>query len=194
MKQQIETKEDLSCPRAEIAAYLDGELSGSEELRLEKHFAVCKRCETEFNEQKKLLNALDFALNEKTELPVPEDFARTVVIKAESRVSGLRSREERYRALFLCAVLFLLTIVGLGSETEAVFSTVAVFLEQVLAVGGFTAHLVYNVAFALTAILRLIGGQFIHSAALGVAGVGVFLISVVYFFARLIPVFDRSKV
>ena len=124
-------------------------------MDLELHFSVCKTCAAEFNEQKKLLCALDFALDEKPEFALPEDFTRTVVIKAESNVSGLRRREERFRALFLCASLFLLIIFGLGSETEAVFSTFAVFIEQIFAVGGFVVHLIFDIAFALTAILRL---------------------------------------
>ena len=98
------------CPRTEIAAYIDGELSPREEMDLELHFAVCGECAAEFNEQKKLLCALDFALDEKAEFELPEDFTKSVVVKAESNVSGLRRREERFRALYLCAILFLLII------------------------------------------------------------------------------------
>jgi hypothetical protein len=192
MQNQTNQQNDL-CPRTDIAAYLDGELSPREEMDLELHFSGCKTCASEFNEQKKLLCALNFALDEKPELALPEDFTKSVIIKAESNVSGLRRREERFRAVFLCASLFLLIILGLGSETEAVFSTFAVFIEQIFAVGGFVAHLIFDIAFALTAILRLVGGQFIHSQLFAVLACGVFFISSGYIFSRILTLFDRSK-
>lgn len=192
MQKQTEQKEN-QCPRTEIAAYLDGELSSREELDLEMHFAVCKKCAGEFNEQKKLLRALDFALDEKTDFKLPENFTRSVVVKAESNISGLRRREERFRALFLCAALFLLIILGLGSETEAVFLTFAIFIEQIWAVGSFAAHLIYDIAVALTAILRLIGGHLISNPLFAFLALVVFLISSGYIFSRILALFDRSK-
>lgn len=192
MQKQTEQERNL-CPRTEIAAYLDGELSSREEMELEFHFTVCEMCAAEFNEQRKLLCALNFALDEKPDFSLPENFTRSVVIKAESSVSGLRRREERFRALFLCASLFLLIILGLGSETEAVFSTFSAFFEQIFAVGGFVAHLIFDFAYALTAILRLVGGQFIHSPFFAVLAFGVFFILSGYIFSRILTLFDRSK-
>lgn len=192
MKKQIENLENL-CPRNEIAAYLDGELSPREEMDLELHFTACKKCTAELSEQKKLLCALDFALEEKSNIELPADFTKTVVVKAESNVSGLRRREERFRALFLCAALFLLIILGLGSETEAALSTFAVFIEQIFAVGSFAAHLVFDFAVALTAILRLIGGQFIYSPLFAILALGAFFILSGYIFSRILTLFNRSK-
>lgn len=192
MQYQTENEKN-PCPRTDIAAYLDGELLPREEMDLELHFMACKCCAAEFNEQKKLLRALDFALDEKPDFALPENFTKSVVIKAESNVSGLRRREERFRALFLCTALFLLIILGLGSETEAVFSTFAVFIEQIFAVGGFVAHLIFDVAFALTAILRLVGGNFIHNPLFAILAFGIFFISSGYIFSRLLTLFDRSK-
>src|SRR5688500_11875415 len=184
MNLQTEKIED-SCPRAEIAAYIDGELSPREELQLEQHFAICQSCKTEFNQQKKLLCALDFAFVGEKEIELPENFTKTIVINAESKVKGLRCPKERSRALVLCAILFLLIILGLGSETEKVFSTFAVFLEQVWAVGGFVWHLIYDIAIAATTILRLIVGQFIFSSAFTAAAWGMFLIACLYMLSRL---------
>lgn len=192
MQTQTE-KFNNSCPQTEIAAYIDGELSASAEMELESHFAVCGDCLKEFNEQKKLLCALDFAFDEKSEIVLPENFTKTIVIQAESNVSGLRLREERYRALYLCAILFLLTIVGLGSETEAVFSASAVFVEQVITVAGYTVHLIFSIAVALTTILRIISGQIIFSPAFAVLAFAVFLMLLVYFSSRILALFDRSK-
>lgn len=186
-------KIEETCPRTEIAEYIDGELSPSAEMDLEKHFAVCKNCADEFNEQKKLLCALDFAFDGKADIELPVNFTKSVVVRAESNVSGLRRREERFRALYLCAALFLLIIVGLGNETEAVFSTFKIFAEQILAVSGFAVHLIFNFAIALTAILRIIGGQFIYTPFFAVLAFGSFLIFSGYILSRIISSFDRSK-
>lgn len=192
MQKQIEKHESL-CPRTEIAAYIDGELSAPEEMSLELHFAVCSQCAAEFNGQKKLLSAIDFALDEKADFELPADFTKKVVITAESNVTGLRRREERFRALFLCTLLFLLIIAGLGNETDAVFSTFKIFAEQIFAVAGFAVHLVFDIAIALTTILRLIGGQFVYSPTFAVLGFGAFLIFSVYVIFRFLSLFDRSK-
>lgn len=192
MKEQIENLENL-CPRTDIAAYLDGELSAPEEMDLELHFTTCKRCATEFSEQKKLLCALDFAFDEKSNIELPENFTKTVIVNAESNVSGLRRPEERFRALFLCAALFLFIILGLGSETEAVFSTFAVFAEQIFAVGSFAAHLVFDIAFAFAAIVRLIGGQFIYHPIFAILSGAVFLLFSGYILSRVFSPFVRTK-
>lgn len=182
-----------SCPSAEIAAYIDGELSASAEMELEKHFTVCGECLKEFNEQKKLLNALDFAFDERSEIVLPKDFTKTIVVQAESNVSGLRRPEERYRAFYLCAILFLLIIVGLGSETESVFNASAAFVEQIITVAGYTAHLVFNIAVAMTTILRIISGQVIFSPVFAILVFAVFLLLLVYLSSRLPASFDRSE-
>lgn len=178
-------KQKVSCPSAEIAAYVDGELSPLEELELENHFAVCASCKTEFNEQKKLLCALDLAFVGEKEFELPENFAKTIVINAESGVRGLRCPKERSRALVLCIVLFLLIILGLGSETEKFFSTFAVFLEQVWAIGGFVWHLTYDIAIAVTTILRLIVGQFVFGSTFTFAAWGMFFIACLFMLSRL---------
>lgn len=184
MNLPIEKIED-SCPRTEIAAYIDGELSPREELELEQHLAVCSSCKAEFNEQKKLLCALDFAFVSEREIELPENFTKTIVINAESNVRGLRCPKERARALILCGGLFLLIILGLGSDIQSVFSTFAVFFDQVWAVGGFVWHLVYDIAIAVTTILRLIVGQFIFNSAFAVAAWGIFFIGCLFMLSRL---------
>lgn len=173
-----------SCPRALIAVYIDGELAPREELELERHFAVCPSCAAELNEQKKLLHALDFALEEEFELPA--DFTKTVVTRAESNVKGLRCPKERSRALFICTLLFLLVILGLGSETEAVLAVFVTFFEQVWVVGGFVAHLVYDVAFGITVILRSLGHQFVYSSALALLTLFGFLAAILFTLSRFV--------
>lgn len=191
MDTQTATTEQ-TCPRSALAAYLDGELAPREELVLEMHLAVCQICRTELNQQKKLLCALDFALEEKDEIEVPKDFAKTVAVRAESNVSGLRNRSERPTALFLCASLFLFALVGLGAETERLTAAFFKISEKILAVAAFSAHLVYDISFGTVVILRSLSQQvFFNTAALfGFAGV-VCIISIIAF-SRIYARVNRS--
>lgn len=154
MKEQAGKIEE-ACPRADIAAYIDCELSPRDELILEDHLARCGVCRAELNEQKKLLGALDFALEEKaSEIEIPKNFAKVVATRAESGVRGLRSREERRRAVFLCASMFFIALIGLGAEAEKFFAASAVVVERTLAVVTFLGHLIYDAAFGAFVILR----------------------------------------
>ena len=160
-------KNEQLCPCDDISSYLDGELSSHEEIVLEKHLANCKSCLDELNLQKKMLSALDFAFNEKNgqaEIELPENFAKVVAVTAESEVSGLRRPEERSRAFLLCAGLFLLILVGLGTETKRVFTTFTDFSEQLMALGGFIFRLGYDLAIGLCIISRALCQQFIISS------------------------------
>ncbi|HSK74766.1 MAG TPA: zf-HC2 domain-containing protein [Pyrinomonadaceae bacterium] len=178
-------KTENSCPRWEIAAYVDGELSPREELELEGHFSVCPSCAAELNEQKKMLCALDSAFEKDFQLPA--DFTKTVVIKAESNVKGLRCPKERSRALFICTALLILTILGLGSEAESVFAAFTTFFEQIWTVAGFAAHLIYDIAFGLTVILRSIGHQFIFNSVFVLLTLAGFLATFLFFISRFAP-------
>lgn len=164
---------------ANLAAYIDGELSPAEELELEMHLAVCPVCAAELNEQKNLLQALNYALDSREQIELPADFTRTVVANAESRVSGLRRPQERFRALFVCAALFLLVILGFGAETRTVFQTFARFAEQMLAVGGFVWNLIHDVSVGTAIILRSLSNQIVHDSNFAVA-VFVCFVFVVY--------------
>lgn len=178
-------KIENSCPRWEIAAYVDGELSPCEELELEGHFAVCAPCAAELNEQKKMLCALDSAFEK--DFRLPENFTKTVVIKAESNIKGLRCPKERSRALFICTALLMLTILGLGSEAEPVFSVFATFFEQTWTVAGFAAHLIYDIAFGLTVILRSLGHQFFFNSAFVLLALAGFVAAFLLVASRLAP-------
>ncbi len=163
MNQQT-TKISNECPRTAIAAYIDGELAPREELELEMHFAACELCTAELNQHKKLLHALDFALEEERDFELPEDFTKVIVANAESKVSGLRQPNERFNALFICSILFLLVLLGLGSETETVFGAFGKFIEQFLAVGGFIAHLAFDISVGVTVILRSLFQQLVNKS------------------------------
>ncbi|MCY7376811.1 MAG: zf-HC2 domain-containing protein [Pyrinomonadaceae bacterium] len=161
--------EKICSQRSDLAAYIDGELLLREEIELEAHLAVCGECRRELNEQKKLLCVLDFALEGESEIKLPENFTRIVVANAESKVSGLRRPQERSKALFVCAALFLLVLLGLGGETQTVLNTFAGFAEQFLIVIGFAFHLFYDIALGTAVILRSIGSQLIFNSTVSLA-------------------------
>ena len=179
------------CLSNEIAAYIDGELSPREELDLEMHLAVCPSCQAKLNEQKKFLCALDFVLESEKEIELPANFTKVVVANAESKVSGLRRPQERFKALFICAALFLLVLLVLGGETETVFNTFAKFGEQVLAVGGFAVHLIYDFAFSSAIILRSLSHQIVFNSAVSGAFLAVFFVISLFALSRLIVRHNR---
>lgn len=180
------------CPREEIAAYLDGEISSREELELEMHFAVCKVCGDELNTQKKLLCALDSALLNEKEIEVPEDFVKVVVARAESGVSGLRRPQERRTALLVCSILFLTALLGLGEKAGMIFAASEKFSEQFMAVGSFAAHLIYNIAVGIAVILRSLSNQFVFNSAVSAGFVVILFLLSLITVSRLIVRFNRA--
>jgi hypothetical protein len=181
-------KNQKCCPHEEIAAYLDGELDVSREVALEHHFAVCQACLEELNEQKKLLCALDFALEDegREEIQLPGNFTKVVVTNAESRVRGLRCPRERGRALWVCIALFLLILFGLGTETSKAFGLVETVADRTMIVGGFLAHVVSNLTVAVGVILRSLCLQFILKSAFTAFLLSLFFFLSLYIFSRLL--------
>lgn len=185
MNLQSAAIEKICSQQSELAAYLDGELSPGEELELEMHLAACRSCGDELNEQKKLLQALDCVLETDRKIELPANFTRVIVANAESKVSGLRRPQERFKALFVCAALFLLILLGLGGEMKTVFDTFVKFADQFLAVGGFACNLVYDIAVGTAVILRSLShGVLFHSS--------VFFAALIGFFSVLLLVFSRG--
>jgi anti-sigma factor RsiW len=183
---------EKNCPRAHIAAYIDGELQPDEELALEAHIAVCKECLADLNLQKKLLCALDSGFEKQADIQLPENFAKVVAVRAESGVCGLRSKQERFTALFLCVFLLLLALIGLGAETGHVLAAFGKIGEQSVIVLRFIGHLIFNLAVGTTIILKSLSGQFVFNSAVSVVG-GIFLlIFSALILSRLISRFNRS--
>ena len=181
-----------TCPSTEIAAYLDGELAPDEELALEAHVANCRDCLAELNLQKEMLTAMDFSLEAEAEIELPQNFAKVVAVRAESGVSGLRSKEERFRALFLCTALFLITLIILGAETQNVLAASGKLGEQMLTVITFAGHLVYNLSFGVTVILRSLSGQFVFNSLISFVIVACLLALSAAVLSRLISRYNRS--
>ena len=180
--------------RSDIAAYIDGELLPREELELESHLAICGECQREINEQKKLLCVLDYALEDEKEFKLPENFTKIVVANAESKVSGLRRPQERPTALIVCAVLFLLVLLGLGRETEAVLNTFASFAEQFLVVAGFVVHLFYDIALGAAIVFRSIGSHLIYNSTVSLVLTVIVFCSSLFVLRRFAVNSPRLKV
>lgn len=193
MNLQIAISERVCSQRSEIAAFIDGELAAREEMALEIHFAKCTSCARELNEQKKLLCALDFALEcEREEIALPVNFTKVVVANAESKVSGLRHPKERFNTLFVCAALFLLTLLSLGSDTEIVLNTFINFAEQIFAVAGFVTHLIYDIGIGTIVVLRSLSLRFVFGSAASTSLlIALFVVSLLTF-SRLINRFNRA--
>ncbi|MBS1792624.1 MAG: zf-HC2 domain-containing protein [Acidobacteria bacterium] len=173
------------CPRREIVAYLDGELAPRAEMELEMHLASCAVCTKELNDQKKILHALDFALDEAPELELPENFTKVVVANAESNVRGLRCPRERNRALMVGALLFLMVLFGLGAESSKAAEAVGGVADQLMAVGSFFMRFGHDLTVAVTVILRSLCLQFVYKSAVTAAGLGLTFVLSLLIFSRL---------
>lgn len=145
------------CPRREISAYVDGELASGEELGLELHLLECEICRDELNEHKRLLFALDDALVERSEIELPENFAKIVATNAKCNVEGLRCPVERGRAAIVCAALVLVVLIG--ADASATFGFAGVVFERAAAVFGFFGHLLADLSVVLSVIVRSIFGD-----------------------------------
>lgn len=140
------------CGSVNLTAYIDGELDAIEEKNVGEHVALCPQCAEKLNEHKNFLNILNRSLDDGPDLPA--DFARKIVARAESDVSGLRDKRESRRALMILGILtvFAFSIffasgkigilaepVGIVDRTSALIGVVAQFI--------FSAGLTFSVIF-----------------------------------------------
>ena len=161
--------ERLDCPSIEIAAYLDGELSPDDELRLEAHFAFCEVCSEELNVQKLIVNVLSGSLDSVPELP--KDFAKVVVASAESSVGGLRKSSERTSAMFVFAALFFVVLFTLGASAPGAFAAFFNFAGGIYTVFAFIFHFIFDVGEGIVILLRAFLSQPASSASLAIAAI-----------------------
>lgn len=181
-----------ACPSPDISAYIDGELSADEELRLEMHFAGCRKCAEDLNLQKSFLNVLDSSLDEVQSIELPSNFTQTVMTTAESRVSGLRRPTERRTAAIVCAALLLFSFFALGSNAETTFVATAAIAEKLFALAGSTVHFVYDVALGAAIVFRSLAAYFVFGSVTSVVCLlAVFVVSL-FLFSRLLAQFHRT--
>jgi hypothetical protein len=182
-------KNSADCPSADIAAYIDGELSPDAELFLEHHFANCRVCSTELNEQKHFLNALNSSLT--PDLEIPADFTKRIVANADSNVSGLRRRSEWLHAMFVCAGLLFFVLFTLGANARGAFLPFFDIAGRIAAVFVFAFHLVYDITFGVVVILRTIVAQ----PDLGIGTAIIFAALVIGLIFRYSPLsFKKEKI
>lgn len=184
-------KSGTDCANFDIAAYVDGELSPSEELEIERHFSACDACLSEFNLQKQILSALDSAFTEERE--VPAGFARAVTVNAESNLNGIRNPVERFRALFVCAFLLLLVTVSLGTEAGSVaFTASQAAASQAVSVIGFFLHFFYEIGIGIGVVLRCTGYGLIRGSFLTAALSLLVFVSSSIALSRMITRYNRG--
>ena len=175
--------DEKTCPRAEVLAFIDGELSMCDDRDFEFHLSVCKKCADELQSQKQMLCALNLAFDSpQHSFELPKNFTETIIAKAESNVSGLRKPEERSRAFVLCLILFAFVVFGLGESLGKVVSVWQTLTEQVVAVVGFTADLMLDIFTGFAVILRALSQKFVFDSQVStIAFFGLLFVAFVAF-------------
>ena len=152
------------CRTADVAAYLDAEMSPSEEIEFELHLARCKDCVAELNRQKELLQILDSTL-QTDDIELPENFTKVVVTNAESSVKGLRRRSEWFNAVFVCCALAFFGLFALGADASRSFGYPLRVFDRIAAVVTFFGHLTYDIAVGVVVVLRTLTSETVSNTA-----------------------------
>ena len=147
-----------SCQLEDVAAYLDGELTGVGLDKFEQHVKSCAGCAAELRIQRQLLCTLDVAFNDSHSFHLPKNFARVVTAHAENDLTGMRDRRERRRALQLCAILALVSFGLLGAATRAiVFDPLRSFFRATRVLVDLVWQATSEVASSAAVVIRVIG-------------------------------------
>jgi anti-sigma factor RsiW len=184
-----------ACQLEDIAAYLDGELSGDTLQSFEDHLKSCGQCDTELRTQRQLLCTLDVAFGDSRSFDLPNNFTRMVTARAESDLSGMRNKRERRRALELCAMLALTSFALLGAATRAiVFEPARSFLRITRALLDLVWQAASEAASSAAVLIRVIGRAILS----GQSGLGLFLVLAflvsVSFLLFLIAKYHRAQI
>jgi anti-sigma factor RsiW len=180
------------CPSPDLSAYLDGELSPGDEMKLELHISGCRVCTHDLNLQKSFLNALEFSFEGEGAIELPKNFTKSVVANAESRVSGLRRPREWRNAAMICSALILFSLIALGSTAGKTFAATASVAEKLFAVAAAAGHLAYDVALGAAIILRSLASNFLFDSGGTVLVSLVLVVLSLYLFSRLVVRLHRT--
>ena len=169
---KVSTIEKQGCQLEDVAAYLDGELSGTALETFEAHLKTCLDCATELRGQRQLLCTLDFAFNESRSFELPHNFTRVVAAHAENDLGGWRKKSERHRAFQLCAILALVSFALLGAASRTlVFDPVRSFLRVAGSLLSLLWQTFYEVITGVVVVVRVVG----RAAILGPHGWWLFV-------------------
>lgn len=145
--------------RAQVVAYLDGELTLDDARRFELHAARCSSCARDLTEQRRLLCALDLAFVRQpaAAAALPHNFSQLIAARARSDMSGMRDQGERRFALKICLALGAFSALLLGTTAPTAGGD---------AIGGVTVGIIKIVAQAFSdassgaaVLLRAVGRQ-----------------------------------
>ena len=177
-------------------AYLDGELDTASLARLEGHLETCARCAAELQEQKRLLQALDFALTDEPAIEMPKNFVELVAARAQSDLSGVREKGERRRAFGFCALLAAISFMLLGGTAlrESVLAPLRGVWTAFASLFGFLGHALYDAGAGVAILSRGFGGRLLFESR----GLGLFLLLLfavaLFTLARLIVRYHRTRI
>jgi len=191
----LSTTDKDVCPVEDVAAYLDGELSGAAQENFEAHLSTCARCAAELSTQRQLLCTLEAAFNRSSRFDLPQNFTRVVAAHAESDLKGVRDKRERRRAFQLCAMLALAAFALLGATSGAiVLQPIRGFLQIAARVFDLLWQTAYEAAVGAGIILRMFGRAAVATPyGLGVLAVLVFLVAF-SLLPRLIANYHRRQI
>jgi len=186
---------EMACEFEDVAAYLDGELSGTAMTRFEDHLKSCAQCASELRSQRQLLCTLEVAFNDSRSFALPQDFTRIVTTRAESDLSGMRKRPERRRALKLCAILALVSFALMGAAARAiVIDPVRSFFRATGSVLDLCWQAASEVAASVAIFVRVIGrALFFSQNSIGLLLILVLLGSI-SFLLFLIARYHRAQI
>ena len=179
-----ETNHEIVCQLEDVAAYVDGELTGAALEDFEAHLRSCKGCADELLTQKQLLCTLDVAFNDSQSFELPREFSRVVTARAESDLSGVRRKRERRLALKLCAALALASFALMGAAAQGlVIDPLRSVFRVVNALLDFAVRAALELAETVTVFIRV----FTRAIFFAPHGIGVMFLVALLFSILLLP-------
>jgi predicted anti-sigma-YlaC factor YlaD len=169
----------------DLAAYLDGELTAEGERVVDEHLSICTDCTQELNLQKRFLQLLESEVGRSAEMPLPNDFARRIVVTAESKVSGLRSKNEQFNALFLVAAVTLFCLFALGAEASGLFHGLTQTFDAIASVVAVILRVVTSFFVGLSVVLRNVAAPFEGSSYL-LPLLAIVIVPILYSMGRML--------
>lgn len=179
-----EVNREVNCEIENVAAYVDGELTGDALERFEAHLKSCTACADELLTQRQLLCTLDVAFSDCRSFDLPRDFSRVVTARAESDLSGVRRRHERRRALQLCVALAVVAFGLMGAAARGlVIDPLRSFFRATSALLDLVAQAALDIAQTMLVFIRV----FTRAVLSAPHGVGVLFLLVLLFSILLLP-------